>query len=177
MEKYHKTYGRYPKYPVADAGYGSYNNYVLLWRAWDGKIHEIYDVQRRQVIKYRENPYHAANFQRDGSGTCLPKWKKILLQSRRPVYKNKYGRTEELYECESCEGCPHKCKLRSKGIEQPNHSHEWGIDIHTSRSNIEPESIHGALLRMNRRIQAEGTFGILKWDRFYKRLFREARKM
>ena len=38
------------------------------------------------------------------------------------------------------------------------------------------ESIHGALLRMNRSIQAEGTFGVIKWDRAYKRLFRRGRK-
>ena len=25
MEKFNKSYGHYPKYPVADAGYGSYN--------------------------------------------------------------------------------------------------------------------------------------------------------
>ncbi len=31
------------------------------------------------------------------------------------------------------------------------------------------ESIHGALLRMNRSIQAEGTFGIMKHDRWYKK--------
>ena len=28
MEKFHDIYGHYPKYPVADAGYGSYNNYL-----------------------------------------------------------------------------------------------------------------------------------------------------
>lgn len=28
MEKFHKLYGFYPKYPVADAGYGSFNNYI-----------------------------------------------------------------------------------------------------------------------------------------------------
>ena len=28
MEKFKETYGHYPKYPVADAGYGSYNNYL-----------------------------------------------------------------------------------------------------------------------------------------------------
>lgn len=32
------------------------------------------------------------------------------------------------------------------------------------------ESIQGALLRMNRSIQAEGTFGIMKNDRWYKRM-------
>ena len=36
------------------------------------------------------------------------------------------------------------------------------------------ESIHGALLRMNRFIQAEGTFGIIKYDRWYKRLVRRS---
>lgn len=34
------------------------------------------------------------------------------------------------------------------------------------------ESIQGALLRMNRSIQAEGTFGIIKYDRWYKRIVR-----
>ena len=34
------------------------------------------------------------------------------------------------------------------------------------------ESIHGALLRMNRSIQAEGTFGVIKYDRWYKRTVR-----
>lgn len=38
------------------------------------------------------------------------------------------------------------------------------------------ESIHGALLCMNRSIQSEGTFGIIKWDRSYKRLFRRSLK-
>ena len=35
------------------------------------------------------------------------------------------------------------------------------------------ESIHGALLRMNRSIQSEGTFGVMKYDRWYKRIVRK----
>ena len=38
------------------------------------------------------------------------------------------------------------------------------------------ESIHGALLRMNRSIQAEGTFGVMKNDRWYKRIVRRSIK-
>lgn len=34
------------------------------------------------------------------------------------------------------------------------------------------ESIQGALLRMNRSIQSEGTFGIIKNDHGYKRIVR-----
>ena len=46
---------------------------------------------------------------------------------------------------------------------------EWLTAIHQEvNSNI--DSVHGALLRMNRSIQAERTFGILKRDKLYKRL-------
>ena len=38
------------------------------------------------------------------------------------------------------------------------------------------ESIHGVLLRMNRSIQAEGSFGIIKYDRWYKRIVRKGLK-
>lgn len=34
------------------------------------------------------------------------------------------------------------------------------------------DSIRGALLRMNRSIQAEGSFGIMKQDRSYRRIVR-----
>ncbi len=37
-------------------------------------------------------------------------------------------------------------------------------------------SLHRALLRMNRSIQAKETLGILKWDKSYKRLFRRGEK-
>ena len=29
MNKFRNAYGFYPKYPIADAGYGSYNNYIF----------------------------------------------------------------------------------------------------------------------------------------------------
>ena len=37
-------------------------------------------------------------------------------------------------------------------------------------------SVQGALLCMNRSIQSEGAFGIMKWDRSYKRAFRRGLK-
>lgn len=37
-------------------------------------------------------------------------------------------------------------------------------------------STHGLLLRTNRSIQAEGTYGIIKWDRQYKRIRRRGLK-
>lgn len=98
------------------------------------------------------------------------------VQQKQYVYKNKYGRTEEIYECESCEGCPHKSDCCPKATNKRTiRMNEELTSIHQEViSNL--ESIHGALLRMKRSIQAEGTFGVLKWDKSYKRLIRRGEK-
>ena len=80
--------------------------------------------------------------------------------------------TEELYACESCEGCAlrSRCCKKKSGNRVVRLNREL-TSIHEEVFN-NLECIHGALLRMNRSIQAEGVFGIMKWDRCYKRAFR-----
>lgn len=83
---------------------------------------------------------------------------------------------EKIATCgDDCQGCPYaeKCKRTDKNRtirlnEELTSMHQEVID------NL--ESIHGALLRMNRSIQAEGTFGIMKQDRRYKRIARKGMK-
>lgn len=45
-----------------------------------------------------------------------PNVKAFHLKYRKAIYGNKYGRQEEMDECEDCTGCPHveKCKKTSK---------------------------------------------------------------
>ncbi|WP_324825281.1 transposase [Sinanaerobacter sp. ZZT-01] len=83
---------------------------------------------------------------------------------------------EEIYECESCADCQHKndCCPKASANRTIRMNQELTSIHQEVISNL--ESIHGALLRMNRTIQAEGTFGILKWDKSYKRLFRRGAK-
>lgn len=178
MEKYHKIYGQYPKYPVADAGYGSYNNYLYCEEHGMEKYMKFTMFKKETTDKkYHENPYRAVNFKRDGSGNLIcPNGRRFHFKSRQHVHKNKYGRTEEIYECESCEGCPHKsdCCPKASNNRTIRMNEELTCIHQEVISNL--ESIHGALLRMNRSIQAEGTFGVLKWDKSYKRLFRKGWK-
>ena len=174
MEKFNDTYGHYPKYPVADAGYGSYNNYIYCEEHSMEKFMKFTMFEKEtKDKKYRDNPYRAINFSRDEEGNLIcPNGKKFIFKYEKKVRKNKYGRTEEFYECENCEGCPYWsecCKRTTKNRtislnRELTSMHEEVID------NL--ESVHGELLCMNRSIQAEGTFGIIKWNRSYKRLFR-----
>mgnify|MGYP003228898211 FL=1 len=178
MEKFHKTYGHYPKYPVADAGYGSYNNYLYCEEHGMEKYMKFTMFKKETTDKkYHEDPYRAVNFKQDEAGNLIcPNGRKFIFKYNRHVYKNKYGRTEEIYECESCEGCPYKkeCCPKTSGNRTIRMNQELTSIHQEVISNL--ESVHGALLRMNRSIQAEGAFGILKWDRSYKRLFRRGEK-
>ena len=127
--------------------------------------------------KYRSNPYRAVNFKRDEKGNMIcPNGRKFIFKCSRAVKGNRYGRNEELYECESCEGCPYKaeCCKSAKGNRTVRINGELTSFHGEVISNL--ESIHGALLCMNRSIQSEGTFGIIKWNRSYKRFFRRGKE-
>ena len=177
MNRFRDIYGFYPKYPVADAGYGSYNNYIFCEQNSMEKYMKFTMFKKETTDKkYHEDLFRAVNFPigKDGIMRC-PNGKAFHLQYRKHVYGNQYGRQEEVYQCEDCSGCPYteRCKKADKNrTVRINHEltamHQEVID------NL--ESIHGALLRMNRSIQAEGTFGIMKNDRWYKRIVRRGIK-
>ena len=177
MNKFKDIYGFYPKYPVADAGYGSYNNYIFCEQNGMEKYMKFTMFKKETADKkYHEDPFRAVNFPigDDGLMRC-PNGKSFHFQYRKHVYGNQYGRQEEVYQCEDCTDCPYadRCKKTDKNRtirinQELTAMHREVID------NL--ESIHGALLRMNRSIQAEGTFGIMKSDRWYKRIVRRGIK-
>lgn len=66
MEKFHRIYGKYPEYPVTDAGYGSFNNYLYCEEHGMGKYMKftMYEKESKN-IKYHNDPYRAVNFRID----------------------------------------------------------------------------------------------------------------
>lgn len=161
MEKFDQTYGHYPKYPVADAGYGSYNNYIYCEEHGMEKYMKFTMFKKETTDKkYRNNPYRINNFKRDSDGFLVcPNGKRFIFKYNKHVYKNKYGRTEEIYECEDCTGCPYRKECCKK--KEGNRTARLNMELTSMHEEVieNLESIHGALLRMNRSIQSEGTFG------------------
>lgn len=177
VEKFNKTYGKYPKYPVADAGYGSLNNYIYCQEHGMEKYMKFTMFKKETKDKnYRNNPYRAVNFPINENGNPIcPNGKEFHYLYSRAVRGNKYGRTEELYQCEDCSGCSHKeqcCKCEGNRTVRLN---QELTNYHQEVLN-NLNSTKGALLRMNRSIQAEGVFGTIKWNREYKRTRRRGLK-
>jgi len=173
MEGFRNRYGFYPKYPVADAGYGSYNNYLYCQQHGMEKYMKftMYEKETKDT-KYRDNPYRACNFAIDHEGYMVcPNGNRFHFLKTALVKGNQFGRTEEYYQCEDCTGCPHREHCHKSKENRVVRINEELTQFHKEVLN-NLNSVHGALLRMNRSIQAEGTFGGIKWNKGYKRLRR-----
>lgn len=173
MEEFYENYGQYPKRPVTDAGYGTYNNY-LYCKEKGMELYQKFPTYNKIVKdkKYKEDPFQSRNFKKNENGQLVcPNNKVFNFLETRPVKGNKYGRTVEIYECEDCTDCPFKSKCyRGKNNKRININKEL-TDLHQEViENLNSEK--GIELRKKRSIQAEGTIGILKYDRGYKRIVR-----
>ena len=177
MGRFSRWYGFYPEYPVADAGYGSYNNYLYCEEHGMKKYMKFTMFQKEtKDTKYREDPYRAVNFPIDEEGhPVCPGGKRFFYLKTTPVKGNQYGRTEEYYQCEDCTGCPHRAKCHKSQGNRVIRLNEELTSFHQEvLKNL--NSVHGALLRMNRSIQSEGVFASIKWNRAYSRVRRRGLK-
>lgn len=177
MLKYKEQYECFPKYPVADAGYGSMNNYIFC-EANGMEKYMKFPMYKKETTddKFHNDKFRPINFKRNENNELVcPNGKTFKFLYRKPVKGNKYGREQEVFECEDCSNCPFKSNCHSKdGNRQININQELDNMHQEVINNL--ESIHGAYLRMNRSIQSEGTFGIIKQDRNYKRIVRKGLK-
>ena len=112
MEKFNNTYGKYPKYRLCDAGYGTYNNYLYCEEKGMEKYMKFSMYKRDTEDKiYYNDPFKAVNFKiNENKELICPNNKRFNLLYNRAVKGNKYGRNEEIYECEDCSNCPFKSK-------------------------------------------------------------------
>ncbi|MCH5343089.1 MAG: transposase, partial [Acetatifactor sp.] len=90
---------------------------------------------------------------------------KHLTEVGKKKQKSKSGYESEvtIYECEDCGGCPYKeACTKAKGNKRLYVSKSFLEKRQESYENILSEK--GILYRMNRSIQVEGAFGVLKKD-------------
>lgn len=87
---------------------------------------------------------------------------------RKQKSKSGYQSEVTVYECEDCSGCPYKEKCtKAKGNKKLYLSKNFLKKRQESYENILSEK--GVLYRMNRSIQVEGAFGVLKNDYEFQR--------
>lgn len=170
--------GSYYDDVTADAGYESEENYT--W--FEGKPCECYikpqNYERSKTKKYKNNMALRENMAYDDQldeYTCKNGKKLRPLQTG--IRKSKSGFESEVtyYECENCSDCPHKKSCtKSKGNRKMQVSKKFIEQREKSLERITSEK--GILLRMNRSIQSEGAFGVIKQNYAFRQFLLRGNK-
>jgi transposase len=164
---------------VADAGYESEENYVYLQE--NGQLAFIkpsnYEISKTR--KYKTDISRIENMEYNESGDyyiCEHNKKLKVVKLIKKRSKTGYLSEKTIYTCEDCCNCPHKSKC-IKGNNSKTPLEERVKNFETSKlfNMLRKEdferivSEEGCELRMNRSIQAEGSFGELKQDMGFRR--------
>ena len=161
---------RYPSV-TADSGYESEEGYSFL-RENNQKPYikpQTYEKWKKRSFKNdiskREN---MAYDQEKDTYTCHAGKKLSAQYIKKQKSKSGYESQVTVYECEDCTGCPYKEKCtKSKGNKRLYVSKSFIEKREESYQNILSET--GISYRMNRSIQVEGAFGVLKNDYEFQR--------
>ena len=165
---------------TADAGYESEENYTYF----DGISTECYikpqNYERSKTKKFKSNMALRENMAYDpelDEYTCQAGQKLRAKYVGTQKTGSGYEREVTYYECDSCAGCPFKKKCtRSKGNRKIQVSKKFIAQRAASLRKITSEK--GILLRMNRSIQSEGAFGVVKRNHAFRQfLLRGNRKV
>ena len=164
---------------VADAGYESEENYLFIEE--NGQTAYIkpqnYEISKtrkyKKDISRRENmEYHA---DRD-SYICRNGRELTVTNERRSKTASGYVSVKTYYKSSDCTGCPYKIEcIKGNNCKTPMEKRNKVLMVSKTMSQKRAEDLkritseYGTMLRMNRSIQAEGSFTDVKEDMNFRR--------
>ena len=159
---------------TADAGYESEEAYAKTKARGQRTYIKPQNYEKSKKRSFRKNAYLRENMPYDAEKDCFtcPAGKELTFQGTK-TRKSKSGYKQEvsIYRAENCAGCPHKEKC-TKAREARRIEVSWAFEQARAESRERITSDLGIMLRLNRSIQSEGAFGVLKEDRHFRRLKR-----
>ena len=158
---------------VADAGYESEENYHYLEEHQLKAYIKPLNYEQMKQKKFKQNLGKRENMtylKDEDAYVCANEKKLYPIQLKKKATKSGSIKEETIYECESCENCPFKSKCTTaKGNKKLSVSKKFITYREKSLENL--KSDEGIILRINRSIQVEGAFGVLKQNMRFKRFF------
>ena len=162
---------------VTDAGYESEENYVYLRSNGYAPYIKPQNYEKSKSGRSRNIgiPENMAYSAEDDTYTC--KYGRTLKPIGKAKRQSQTGYSADLtvYECDSCEGCPMKAECTKSLNNKRMKLSRLFMECRTE-SLVNITSPKGILLRINRSIQVEGAFGVLKEDHGFRRFLLRGKK-
>ena len=164
---------------VADAGYESEENYLFLEE--NGQLAYIkpqnYEISKTR--KYRQDIGRMENMKYEEKADCYycKNGQALTVQyEKREKTASGYRRTVTVYRSNRCSGCPFKTEcIKGNNCKTPMEDRQKVLYVSKKMKEKRQETIkritsdYGTQLRMNRSIQAEGSFANIKEDMEFRR--------
>ena len=164
---------------VADAGYESEEAYVFLEKNGQESYLKPQNYEISKSRKYRQDISRRENMEYDSEADeyiCSNGKRLKAIYDRHSKNRNGYVSTVTVYECESCKGCPYKEKcIHGNNCKTPMEERNKRLNVSKVMKEKRQETLeritteYGTQLRMNRSIQAEGSFAVIKEDMNFRR--------
>jgi transposase len=165
-----KRHGRLPSSIVADAAYGSEENYDVLAQAEVTAYlkYSTYDQERkkRRVLRYDRQDF---SYEPEQDAYRCPQGRRLgFLREQADTTRTGYKTRTRLYQCESCDGCPvqEQC-LRGKGPRTVSRNPRLEAFRHEARERLSCEE--GIALYRQRGTEPESVFGDVKENQGFRR--------
>ena len=176
-----KNMGIKPEYIVADAGYHSEEN--LQWLK-DNNIKSVIKPSTYETDKTRKHKKDIGsvrNMRYNAEKDCYICTKGRELKSegeQKRKNSSGYMTTVKTYRCSNCSYCGYRkeCQKHGNGISNKT------IQINENYNMLQKENMErftseiGVRMRINRSIQVEGAFGVIKEDYNYRRILRRGKE-
>ena len=164
---------------ILDSGYEGEETYTYIED--NGQIAFIkpsnYEISKTR--RYRNDISNRDNMIYDVEKDCYICSQGCILTAvgtRQRKTASGYISTKTIYQCKECTGCPVKDKcIRGNHWKTPEKDRFKVLEVSRKFERQRAECLQritseqGILLRINRSIQAEGSFADLKWDRGFRR--------
>ena len=166
-----ERYNKMPKKQVADAGYGSEENYEFMENNEIEAYVKYPLFHAEQKKKYKNNAFLAQNLyynvEKDYFVCPMGQHMENVGNSKR-TSDNGYVSDISFYEAGNCAGCPLKC-LCNKAKENRRIEIDHKLNEHRRKARERLTSEEGLLHRSRRPIEPESVFGQTKANKQYNR--------
>ncbi len=164
--------------PIADAGFESEENYTWCEQNRQLAFIKPANYDKAKTRKYKSDIGRRENMPYDvqsDSYICHRGHPIQAAYEKNTKSKAGYPIVTTVYTCSKCAGCPHKAQC-IKGVSKTP-LEERSKSLYVSKTFLRQreemqariKSEEGVLLRINRSIQVEGAFGVLKQDMGFRR--------
>jgi transposase len=172
-----EKYKSYPQFPVADAGYGSYDTYKFCKDNGMELYQKYVMYSREKETSFKKKIFNSRNFAylEDGSILC-PNNQEFTFIKETVDKKGIYPKIKKRYKCFECNSCDLQTKCTSAKDGYRSLEVVDGLKALEKEAKANLDSPLGIELRKQRSIQVEGAFGVIKQDYSYRRLARKKMK-